>query len=75
MNVTGLGLIGLLVTNLLISFATLGILSPVQARTFTYFVDRMTIDGTIDFARITQSQAALGRGGEGLAQAFDVDAF
>jgi hypothetical protein len=54
----------------------LGILSPVaQARALKYFVDRMSIQGTIDFARITQSQAALGRGGEGLAQAFDVDAF
>ncbi len=76
LNVTGFGLIGLFLTNLLITVFSLGILSPVaQARALKYFVDRMSIQGTIDFARITQSQAALGRGGEGLAQAFDVDAF
>ncbi|MFM9940544.1 MAG: YjgN family protein [Hyphomicrobiaceae bacterium] len=76
MHITGMGLIGLVITNMLISFVSLGILSPVaQARGLKYFVDRMHIDGTFDFARITQSQAALGQGGEGLAQAFDVDAF
>ena len=76
LDVTGPGLIGLILTNLLIMIFSLTILSPVvQARTLKYFVDRMAIDGTIDFARIVQSQAALGQGGEGLAQAFDVDAF
>ncbi len=76
MQITGFGLIGLVITNMLISIVSLGILSPVaQARALKYFVDRLSIDGTIDFARITQSTAALGQGGEGLAQAFDVDAF
>lgn len=76
LNVSGFGLIGLFVTNLLISLFSLGILSPVaQARAFKYFVDRMSIEGSIDFALVAQSQSALGRGGEGLAQAFDVDAF
>lgn len=76
LDVNGLGLIGLLVTNLLITVVSLTILSPVvQARTLKYFVDRMAIDGSIDFAKVAQSRAALGQGGEGLAQAFDVDAF
>mgnify|MGYP003383171532 CR=1 FL=1 len=76
LDVTGRGLIGLILTNLLITIFSLTILSPVvQARTLKYFVDRMAIDGTIDFAKVVQSQAALGQGGEGLAQAFDVDAF
>ncbi len=76
LDVTGRGLIGLILTNLLITIFSLTILSPVvQARTLRYFVDRMAIDGTIDFAKVIQSQAALGQGGEGLAQAFDVDAF
>lgn len=74
--VGGFGLIGLFLTNLLISVFSLGILAPVaQARALKYFVDRMSIEGTIDFSRVAQSQAALGQGGEGLAQAFDVDAF
>lgn len=76
LDITGLGLIGLFVSNIALSLVTLGILNPViQARSLKYVVDRMRLDGTIDFARITQSKAALGRGGEGLAQAFDVDAF
>ena len=76
LDVTGRGLIGLILTNLLITIFSLTILSPVvQARTLKYFVDRMAIDGTIDFAKVMQSQSALGQGGEGLAQAFDVDAF
>ena len=40
-----------------------------------YFIQRLSADGTIDLARIAQSEAALDRRGEGLAQAFDVDAF
>jgi uncharacterized membrane protein YjgN (DUF898 family) len=76
MRITALGLIGLFLSNLGIYMLTLGILSPViQARTAKFFVDRLSLDGSIDFARIAQSQAALGGAGEGLAQAFDVDAF
>lgn len=70
------GLIWLFVTNYVISTFTLGILRPVaEARSAKYFVERFAFDGPIDLERIAQSQAALGKTGEGLAQAFDVDAF
>ncbi len=69
-------LIRLIVGNTLISLLTLGILTPVvQARLARYFVERTSIDGQIDFNAIAQSQAALDRTGEGLAEAFDIDAF
>ena len=55
---------------------TTSILRPVvEARTAKYFVERFAFDGPIDISAIAQSQAALDRTGEGLAQAFDVDAF
>ena len=70
------GLIWLFVTNYLMTTFTAGILKPVaEARTAKYFVERFAFDGPIDLEAIAQSQAALGRTGEGLAQAFDVDAF
>jgi uncharacterized membrane protein YjgN (DUF898 family) len=70
------GLIWLFVTNYLITSLSIGILKPVaEARTAKYFVERFAFDGPIDLERIAQSQAALGKTGEGLAQAFDVDAF
>ncbi len=69
-------LIALILTNTLISLFSLGILTPlVQARLARYFVQRTSIEGQIDFDRIAQSQAALDRTGEGLAEAFDIDAF
>jgi uncharacterized membrane protein YjgN (DUF898 family) len=74
--VTARGLIWLYVTNYLVSLLSLGILRPVaQARTARYFVNRFEFDGPIDTARVLQSSAALSKTGEGLAQAFDVDAF
>lgn len=47
----------------------------VAARSARYFVTRMGIDGSIDYARIAQSQEAVARTGEGLAEAFDIDGF
>ena len=76
LRTTAWGLIGLALSNFLITILSLTILRPVaQARTAKYLIDRLSIDGTIDVAGILQSQAALGKGGEGLAQMFDVDAF
>ena len=76
LDVAAGGLIWLYVTNYLITTFTLGILKPVaEARNAQYFVERFAFDGPIDLERIAQSQAALGKTGEGLAQAFDVDAF
>ena len=70
------GLVGLVLTNFLITFFSLGILSAVtQARVARYITDRTSIEGTVDVVAIQQSQAGLGRGGEGLAQVLDVDAF
>ena len=64
------------VTNYLLTTFSIGILKPVaEARTARYFVERFGFVGPIDIERIAQSQAALGKTGEGLAQAFDVDAF
>lgn len=76
LRTTAWGLIGLALSNFLITIFSLGILRPVaQARAAKYLIDRLSIDGTVDVTGILQSQAALGKGGEGLAQMFDVDAF
>jgi len=69
-------LIGLILGNVLILLLSLGILKPlIQMRLAGYFVKRTSIDGQIDFNAISQSQARLDRTGEGLAEAFDIDAF
>jgi uncharacterized membrane protein YjgN (DUF898 family) len=53
-----------------------GVFAPIiQARTARYLIERMAIEGTIDVATIAQSSGADPRFGEGVAQAFDVDAF
>lgn len=76
LNVTAGGLIWLFVTNYLLTTFSLGVLKPVaEARSAHYFVERFAFDGPVDLEAIAQSQAALGKTGEGLAQAFDVDAF
>ena len=65
----------LFLSNTLMSFATLTILSPVaEARVARYFINRLSTSGTIDFAGIQQSQEKLSKTGEGLAEAFDVEA-
>ena len=76
MNATTWSLIGLAIGNFLILVFTLGIAAPfVQQRLIRYLCDRTTINGTIDVAAIQQSQAEMDKRGEGLAEAFDVDAF
>ncbi|MGB8315011.1 MAG: DUF898 family protein [Aestuariivirga sp.] len=73
LNATAGSLISLVVVNLLILVFTLGIGRPfIQQRLICYMCDRMEVIGTIDVARIAQSQAALDRSGEGLADAFDL---
>ncbi len=47
----------------------------VQARTAGYIVRRLSISGTAPIAEIAQSAGADVKYGEGLAEAFDVDAF
>ena len=76
LRTTAPGLIRLILSNFAITVLSLGILSPVaQARAARYVIERLSIDGPVDLAAIGQSKGAHGRGGEGLAQAFDTGAF
>ncbi len=75
LDVKGWSMFWLFLSNTLMSFATLTILSPVaEARVARYFINRLSTSGTIDFAGIQQSQEKLSKTGEGLAEAFDVEA-
>lgn len=52
------------------------LLLPVtQSRSMGYFIDHLSLEGSVDVDKIGQSTAAPMSTGEGLAQAFDVDAF
>ncbi len=76
LNASAGSLLWLTISNLLLSIFTLGILGPVAlARRMRYVVDRLEVTGGVDFPAIQQSSAAGGTRGEGLATAFDVDAF
>jgi uncharacterized membrane protein YjgN (DUF898 family) len=69
-------LVWLVFTNYLIRLLSLGVLTPVaEARSMRYIVERLSIDGNVDWPAIGQNPAALMARGEGLAEAFDVDAF
>jgi uncharacterized membrane protein YjgN (DUF898 family) len=73
LEATRWSLFGLTVGNLLISILTLSVGMPfVYQRTVRYFCDRLTVEGTIDFSTVKQSDAAIGRYGEGLAATFDI---
>ncbi len=75
-NADAPSLIWLAISNFLIVLLSLGLLSPVaQARSARYFVQRLAIDGEIPLAAILQGAEDNLKRGEGLAQAFDVDAF
>lgn len=63
-------------SNFLMRVFTLGILSPVaEARSMRYIVKRLSIEGEIPWAHISQNPDALLKRGEGLAEALNVDAF
>jgi uncharacterized membrane protein YjgN (DUF898 family) len=63
-------------SNFVIRMLSLGFLSPIaEARSMRYIVDRLSIDGPIAFGQVGQSPHALLARGEGLAEAFNVDAF
>ena len=75
-NATAGSLITLWLGNIAIIIFTLGILSPyAEQRVMRYFVERIAVDGQVDFAAIKQSQAAVDSRGEGLIDALDLDAF
>lgn len=68
--------IWLTASNYLIRVLSLGFLSPIaEARSTRYIVDRLAIDGPIAWNHIGQNPDALLKSGEGLAEAFNVDAF
>jgi len=65
-----------IMASMIFAIFTTPIVQPIIAmRTVGYFVRRMGLEGKIDFAATEQSQAALDRTGEGLAEGFDIDAF
>lgn len=69
-------LVWLTATNALLRIFSLGILSSVaEARSMRYIVERLSLDGPVTWQRIAQNPDALLKRGEGLAEAFNVDAF
>ncbi len=75
-HATAPSMIWLSVSNYLLVFFTLGLLTPVaQARSMRYMAERLSVEGDVPLAAIAQRAEDNLRRGEGLAQAFDVDAF
>jgi uncharacterized membrane protein YjgN (DUF898 family) len=69
-------LVWLVASNYLIRVLSLTILSPIaEARATRYIVDRLTLEGPIEWQTVAQNPDALLTSGEGLAEAFNVDAF
>jgi uncharacterized membrane protein YjgN (DUF898 family) len=76
LRATAPSLVWLVASNYLIRVLSLGLLSAVsEARSMRYIVDRLACDGAIAWDRIAQNPDALLKRGEGLAEAFNVDAF
>jgi uncharacterized membrane protein YjgN (DUF898 family) len=63
-------------SNFLIRYLSLGFLSPIaDARSMRYIVDRLRVDAAVPWQEIGQNPDVLLKSGEGLAEAFNVDAF
>jgi uncharacterized membrane protein YjgN (DUF898 family) len=76
LNATAASIIWLTLINLMILVLTLTFGWPfIQQRTFRYVANRLQLEGAIDIDRIQQSQAAIPKRGEGLADAFDISAW
>jgi uncharacterized membrane protein YjgN (DUF898 family) len=76
LTTTGRSLLWLFVTNQLITYGSLFILRPIAtARSMRYFASNLSITGDFEPAAIRQNPNAARAEGEGLAQAFDFDAF
>jgi uncharacterized membrane protein YjgN (DUF898 family) len=76
LTTTGRSLLWLFVTNQFITYGSLFILRPVAtARSMRYFASNLSIVGAFDPALIRQNPNVARAEGEGLAQAFDFDAF
>lgn len=64
------------VTNYMMVLLTFGILTPVaQMRAARYMVENTAFTAPVDFELVAQRAAETGKLGEGVAQAFDIDAF
>jgi uncharacterized membrane protein YjgN (DUF898 family) len=69
-------LVWLTASNLLIRICSLGVLTPIaEARSLRYLVERLSLEQGVNWSSITQNPDALLTSGEGLAEAFNVDAF
>jgi len=69
-------LVWLTASNFLLRILSLGFLSPIaEARAMRYVVERLSVDGPIAWPQIGQNPDVLLTSGEGLAEAFNVDAF
>jgi uncharacterized membrane protein YjgN (DUF898 family) len=76
LDIGGMKLIWLFVTNMMITYLSLYILRPVAtARSMKYFVENLRLEGPFDAATVGQNRALIDQSGEGLGQAFDLDAF
>lgn len=76
LNATAPSLVWLAASNYLIRILSLGFLSAVtEARSMRYIVDRLSCEGAIAWNEIGQNPDVLLTRGEGLAEAFNVDAF
>ncbi len=76
LKTTAPSLVWLAASNFLIRVFSLGFLSAItEARSMRYLVDRLSCDGAIVWNKIAQNPDALLKRGEGLAEAFNVDAF
>jgi uncharacterized membrane protein YjgN (DUF898 family) len=76
LEATAPSLVWLAASNFLIRIFSLGLLSAItEARSMRYIVDRLSCDGAIAWNQIAQNPDALLKRGEGLAEAFNVDAF
>jgi uncharacterized membrane protein YjgN (DUF898 family) len=76
LNATTASIFGLTIGNVFLIILTIGIAYPfVIQRTVRYVFSRLTLEGAIEVDRIQQSQAALPKRGEGLADAFELGAW
>jgi uncharacterized membrane protein YjgN (DUF898 family) len=76
MSATSGGIIWLTIINLSLLIFTLGFAFPfIVQRSIRYLIDHLTLEGAVDIDRIAQSQVAMPKRGEGLADAFDLGAW
>jgi uncharacterized membrane protein YjgN (DUF898 family) len=76
LRATASSLIALTVGNYLLRVLTLGTLTPIaEARSMRYIVERLSLEGHTAWEEVGQNHDALLQSGEGLAEAFNVDAF